>query len=59
VAVGLGVYPNMEAVDDLIGIARRVEPNRSLANRYNDLYESYRALYEGLTPVYRKLYEVK
>lgn len=59
VAVGLGVYPNMEAVDDLIGIARRVEPRAELASRYNELYESYHALYESLAPVYRKLYEVK
>jgi sugar (pentulose or hexulose) kinase len=49
----------MEAVDDLIGIARRVEPRAELASRYNEFYKSYRALYEGLAPVYRKLYEVK
>jgi xylulokinase len=58
VAVGMGIYPNMEAVDDLIGIARCVQPNAAYATRYNELYATYRALYDGLAPVYRTLYEV-
>ena len=37
VAVGMGVYPNMEAVDGLITIARVVEPQERAAPRYDGL----------------------
>ena len=58
VAVGLGIYPNMEAVDEVIKIHHTVEPRPVNQARYAGLYQEYRALYEALAPIYRNLYEV-
>jgi xylulokinase len=57
VAVGLGMYPNMEAVDEIIRLRRTVEPQTSHQERYTHLYHEFRAVYEALAPVYRRLYE--
>lgn len=59
VAVGMGVYPNMEAVDDIIHIRNIVEPQGKNRGRYDSLYQEYRAVYYALAPVYQRLYEVK
>ena len=59
VAVGMGIYPNMEAVDGLIRIARVVEPQGEAGRvRYDALYREYRALYEALAPIFRRIHEV-
>jgi xylulokinase len=58
VAVGLGLYPSMDAVDDLIKIRREVQPDASHWKRYSALYQEYRVLYELLEPVHRRLYEI-
>jgi xylulokinase len=59
VAVGLGVYPNMDTVDQLIGISREVQPDAARWKRYDALYREYRGLYEVLSPVYRRLYKIQ
>lgn len=59
VAVGLGIYPNMDAVDDLIGIAQVVHPNEKNFVCYNEMYAIYRDLFSTLAPVYHKLYEAQ
>jgi len=59
VAVGMGVYPNMDAVDDLIGIANVVHPNPENKVCYDDMYAIYRDLYQALVPIYHKLYEAR
>jgi xylulokinase len=58
VAVGLGIHPNMDAVDDLIEIERIVQPDASHQQRYADLYRIYRDLYTALVPIHHRLYEV-
>jgi xylulokinase len=58
VAVGLGLLPNMDAVDNLVGIARIVTPDDSNQRRYDDLYQIYRDLYTLLVPIHHRLYEV-
>ena len=58
VAVGLGIHPNMDAVDDLIEIEYVVHPEKSHRQRYNDLYRIYRELYTVLVPIHQRLYEV-
>ena len=59
VAVGMGIYPNMEAVDGLIRIERVVEPQGEAGLvRYDALYREYRALYEALAPIFRRIHEV-
>jgi ribulose kinase len=60
VAVGMGVYPNMEAVDALIEISHSVEPQCGLGThsraRYEALYREYQALYRALSPIYHRLH---
>jgi xylulokinase len=56
VAVGMGVYPDVETLDSLIGIERVVEPRGDFARRYDGLYAEYRELYKGLAPIYRRLH---
>jgi sugar (pentulose or hexulose) kinase len=58
VAVGLGIHPNMDAVDDLVGIERIVQPDPANQHRYEDLYQIYRDLYTVLVPIHHRLYEV-
>ena len=58
VAVGLGIYPDMDSVDDLVKIRREVQPDASRWRRYDSLYREYRSLYELLVPVHRRLHEV-
>jgi xylulokinase len=58
VAVGLGVYPNMDAIDDIIRIKHVVEPSPKFQARYEGLYQEYREIYAALAPIYRRLHEV-
>ncbi|HLE14220.1 MAG TPA: FGGY-family carbohydrate kinase [Anaerolineales bacterium] len=58
VAVGLGILPNMEAVDEVIRIDHTVEPRAINQRRYGGLYQEYRTLYEALAPIYRNLHNV-
>jgi xylulokinase len=58
VAVGLGVYPNVEAIDDLIEIDHTVEPDSTFQERFDALYCEYRALYEALAPIFRRIHQI-
>jgi xylulokinase len=58
VAVGLGIYPNMDTLDDLIGIDHEVQPDAARWKRYDAMYQEYRALYEALVPIHRRLYQI-
>jgi xylulokinase len=58
VAVGMGVYPDMDSIDELIGISHVVEPRAEFAGRYEELYEQYRAAYEALAPLFKRLHGV-
>ena len=53
VAVGLGIYPNMDAVDELIKVKRVVEPQEANQAVYDRMYETYRQFYAALAPIYR------
>lgn len=53
VAVGLGIYPNMDAVDELIKVKRILEPQEVNQAVYERMYLTYRQLYEALAPIYR------
>jgi xylulokinase len=58
VAVGLGVYPDMESLDEMIPFSHTVEPREDVANRYEALYREFRALRTAMAPVFRRLYDV-
>ena len=53
VAVGLGVYPGMDTVDELIKVKRTVEPQEVNQAVYERTYLTYRQFYEALAPIYR------
>ena len=53
VAVGLGVYPNMDAVDDLIKVKRAFVPQEANHAVYERMYGTYRQFYAALAPIYR------
>jgi xylulokinase len=59
VAVGMGIYPNMDAVDDLVEIKRVITPDHTYERRYNDLYHVYRDIYTSLVPIYREMYKIQ
>jgi sugar (pentulose or hexulose) kinase len=48
-ALGVGAYPNLEAaVESMVRINRRLEPDPERAALYDRLFEGYRALYPAL-----------
>lgn len=57
VAVGLGIHPDMDSVDDLVSIERVVQPDPLNRRRYEHLYQIYRDLYTVLVPIHHRLYE--
>jgi len=59
VTVGMGVYPTMEAIDELIEISHTVKPREANQVRYDALYREYRAIYEALAPIFRHLHDVE
>jgi hypothetical protein len=48
----------MEAVDEVICIDHIVEPGKENRDRYRGLYAEYRAAYEALAPIYRRVHFV-
>ena len=56
VAVGLGVYSSMDAVDDLIAIKQLVHPQERNRPRYDAMYTEYRQVYQAMAPIFRRLY---
>jgi xylulokinase len=58
VAVGMGVYPGLEATDELVEFGHTVEPQTAHSARYDALYSEYRALYEALAPVMRRMHTI-
>jgi xylulokinase len=59
VAVGLGVYPDVESIDDLVEISHIVRPDEKVYAHYDHIYQAYRQAYQALSPIYRNLYGVK
>lgn len=58
VAVGMGIYSNMDEVDDLIKIKKVVQPVEANRPRYDQMYQVYRQLYTELAPIYRQMYAI-
>jgi xylulokinase len=56
-AVGLGVYPHLNVADEFVEFSRVYSPRMSGRVRiYNELYREYRALYESLSPIYKRIH---
>ena len=58
VAVGMGVYANMDEVDQFVEISREVQPDDTHWKRYDALYQEYRQLYQALTPIHKRIYQI-
>jgi xylulokinase len=58
VAVGLGIYPDIESVGDLIPFVNTVTPSDVNANRYDRLYQEYRNLHKANAPIFRQIHDV-
>jgi xylulokinase len=49
-AVGVGVYKNLEeASDNMVTVTKRYEPNTAIAERYEDAYQVWHAIYHALS----------
>jgi xylulokinase len=58
-AVGLGLYPNVEALKSIVRVEREFEPQSCNAECYETLYRAYRRLYGCLHGLYREVNEVR
>lgn len=58
-AIGLGIYPDFEALKDVIRVTREFHPQAEYAGVYNLLYASYRRLYSSLRSLYKDVNEVR
>ncbi|MDM8001171.1 MAG: FGGY-family carbohydrate kinase [Dehalococcoidia bacterium] len=56
-AVGLGIYPNFEALESITRVERTIEPRRENFKTYDELYACFRESYGRLRPLYRKMSE--
>jgi xylulokinase len=55
--VGLGVYPDFEALKKIVGVGGEFEPQKSNAECYDGLYRGYKGLYRSLRSLYREVNE--
>jgi xylulokinase len=58
-AVGLGLYPDFEALKQVIRIDQQFEPQSANADVYAVLYRAYRRLYGRLRHLYQDVNEVR
>jgi xylulokinase len=54
-AVGLGAYPDHNALKKIVRVGREFEPRAENAECYNDLFRTYRQLYVSLRSLYRQV----
>ena len=51
--VGAGVFPSVEsAVEKMVQLRARIEPDPALAETYNAAYARYQALYQQIKPLF-------
>ncbi len=56
-AVGLGIYPNFEALKKVVNVDKAFEPEQSNREIYDSLYGFYREAYSSLRGFYKRLNE--
>lgn len=54
-AVGLGIYPSLEAIKSLMPAGHVVKPDPAPRATYDELYAAYRQVYRSLRGLYRTL----
>jgi xylulokinase len=58
-AVGLGLYPDFEALKKVVSVEREFEPQACNAECYEGLYRAYQRLYACLRELYREVNEAR
>lgn len=58
-AVGLGLYPDFEALKKVVRVEREFEPQPHNAEVYDTLYQAYRRIYGCLRHLYRDVNQVR
>jgi xylulokinase len=58
-AIGLGLYPDFQALKKVVRVEREFEPQADNADVYDVLYGAYRRLYSSLRNLYREVNEVR
>ena len=58
-AVGLGLYPSVEATKGLIPVAQVIRPDASSKGVYDNLYAAYRTIYGSLKNLHKRLNQAK
>ena len=58
-AIGLGLYPDFEALKDIVRVEREFEPQECNAEVYDVLYGAYRRIYDSLRDLYRDVNQVR
>ncbi|RLC60560.1 MAG: hypothetical protein DRI80_10760 [Chloroflexota bacterium] len=58
-AVGLGLYPDFEALKNVVRVEREFEPQARNAEAYGVLFRAYKRLYRSLRDLYREVNEVR
>jgi xylulokinase len=58
-AIGLGVYPDFQALKEVIQVTRTFEPRAENAAVYDELFDAYKKVYRALKGIYRQLNQTK
>ena len=58
-AVGLGLYPDFEALKKVVRVERGFEPQACNAEVYDVLYQAYQRIYSSLRNLYREVNRVR
>jgi xylulokinase len=56
-AVGLGIYPNFEALESVTRVERTIDPREENFKTYDEMFECFRESYGRLRPLYKKMNE--
>jgi xylulokinase len=56
-AVGLGIYPNFEALKKVVNVDKAFEPQKENREIYDSLFRSYQEAYRSLRGFYKRLNE--
>jgi xylulokinase len=56
-AVGMGVYPSIEALKQVVPTGEIVKPNPDPPKVYTELYEAFKSIYPSLCKIYHRLNE--
>ncbi len=54
-AIGLGVYPDFQALKEVVQVTHTFEPRAENAGLYDGLFDAYKKVYRALKGIHRQL----